>query len=178
MQAPHRPRLRCKPLTSGSFLAPRGAVLRCGDPSSSQPSQTSALTEGTWEGCSVLCGDASRRPGARAGGLAASSGLWAVPGWTWGRGALSRRASSLPSRSRRRWASVLSAAAAGKTEAPYSSSDKSPRSWGFATPGNRHNAGVTYTKGHLHVCESKIAPAKGAKFSAGAPFHTRKRCHL
>lgn len=112
-------------------------MLSCGDPSSLQPSQTSALTEGTWEGCSVLCVDASRRPGVRAGGLAASSGLWVVPGWTWGQGALSRRASFLPFHNQRHWTFVLLGAATGKTEALYSSSDKSPHSWVFAIPGKQ-----------------------------------------
>lgn len=145
MQAPHRPRLRCKPLTSGSLSAPSGTVLRCGDPGSSQPSQPSALTEGTWEGCSVLCADAFRWPEARAGGLAASSGLWVVPGWTWGQGALSRRASFLLSHNRQHLAFVLLGAAMGKTEALYSSSDKSPRSWVFAIPWQRRSPAPIYS---------------------------------
>ena len=60
-----------------------------GDLSSSQPSQTSVLTEGAWVGGSVLCVDAAPSLGVTAGGPAASSGLWVVLGWIWGLGALS-----------------------------------------------------------------------------------------
>lgn len=134
MQASHGPCLHCKLLTSGSFSVPSGTVLSCGDLSSSQPSLTSALTEGTWEGSSVLCVNASLQAGVRAGGPVAFSGHWVVLGWTWGQGALSPPASFLPSHNQQCLAFVLLGVAMGRMKALYLSSGKSRRSWVFAVP--------------------------------------------
>lgn len=102
-------------------------------------------------GGSVLCADAAPRLGERAGGLAVSSGLWVVLGWTWGQRALSRRASFLPSHNQQCLAFVLSGAATGKMVALYSSSDKSLRSWVFAIPGKQ-----TQLWDYMTTCENKV----------------------